>query len=331
MANNNYLIYGDDHRVDQEDLEQLMRKAEKLLEIRNKRFLKKRAKTRKQPSVKESKRPQEELQDILQETPEQADKETTSEEKKKSRSIVPIIILLMLLIGIALLTTCLFLKQDMQNSENTSNEVQINDVDSPQPVTVVKEEHVITTPVLKGYLASPDPDKEYELGETLSIAKVINEETSNYLDFAIQEIKKYQDDPEYDYVQGVSEKRARIGSDMETLKDYEPVYAAFGGYSYIRAAEDRMTNVASLYDELNDEKNDDDLIRAVNRYIENENVLTENAKAALIEYLNENEVDYELTTATIKYDSMQFEKEDEGQIQEGTETGETDKEESIYK
>ena len=326
MTNNNYLIYGDDHRVDQEDLEQLMRKAEKLLEIRNKRFLKKRAKTRKQPSVKESKRPQEELQDILQETPEQADKETTSEEKKKSRSIVPIFILVMLLIGIALLTAYLFLKQDMQNPENSNDEVQINAVDSPQPVTDVEEASLMIEPVLDGYLTSPDPDKEYELGETLSIAKTINEETSNYLDYAIQEIKKYQDDPEYDYVQGLSENRARIEIDIETLKDYEPVYAAFGGYSYIRAAEDRMTNVASLYAELNDEKNDDDLIRAVNRYIENENVLTENAKAALIEYLNDNDVDYELTTATIKYDSLQYEKKDEDQIQEGTETGEADRE-----
>ena len=184
---------------------------------------------------------------------------------------------------------------------------------------------------MNGYLAPPDTDKEYELGETLSIAKVINEETSNYLDFAIQEIKKYQDDPEYDYVQNLSENRARIDSDMETLKDYEPVFAVFGGYSYIRAAEDRMTNVASLYDELNEEKNDDELIRTVNRYIENENILTENAKAALITYLNDNDVDYELTTATIKYDSLQFEKKDEDQIQEGTETGETDKEENMYK
>lgn len=331
MANNNYLIYGDDHRVDQEDLEQLMKKAEKLLEIRNNRILKKRAKIRKKLPVKESNQPQEELQDILQETPEPAEKGNTSEGKKKSRSIVPIIILLMLLIGIALLITYLFLKQDTQNSQGTNDEVQINDVDSPQPVTSEEEAYVITTPVLNGYLAPPDTDKEYELGETLSIAKVINEETSNYLDFAIQEIKKYQDDPEYDYVQNLSENRARIDSDMETLKDYEPVFAVFGGYSYIRAAEDRMTNVASLYDELNEEKNDDELIRTVNRYIENENILTENAKAALITYLNDNDVDYELTTATIKYDSLQFEKKDEDQIQEGTETGETDKEENMYK
>ena len=61
-------------------------------------------------------------------------------------------------------------------------------------------------------------------------------------------------------------------------------------------------NTAALYNDLDNEMDDEELIRMVNRYIENENVLTENAKTALIEYLNDNDVDYELTTATINYD-----------------------------
>ena len=241
------------------------------------------------------------------------------------------ILLLLTIISIVLLAGYLVLKYNSRQSETAEEQIPMSSLVSPGRAVKTAGPYATAAPITEGYIAPADLEKEYELGETLSIAKMINEKISDYLDKAIREIRQYQEDPEYDYVQALPENRARISRDLETLKDYESVFAVYGGYSYVRAAEDRLVNAATLYNDLDNEMDDEELIRMVNRYIENENVLTENAKAALIEYLNENDVDYELETATIKDDSMQFEKETEDQIQEGTETGETDKEESIYK
>lgn len=329
---NEYLVYGDDYRVEQEKLDELAEKADQLMEIRSRAVGKMREKNRviPQPSLDDPKyadNSAEELGDIEDETPsevpvpepEKSDTEDKKTKKSKKKPKPLLFIILGVVLAAIVLTALSLLKKPKDSAtENVINN-NTNVTETETPDSTVEEDPKNTeapepTPAAsaspaatEGYLKLIDESKEYALSDTLAFAKSINDVTQNYLNKAVDEVVAYQRDQTKIIKEDLATLRTMLDYDIETLKTYETMFDTYGGVDYIRNAEARLDNVAAMYDAIGEDfASTADLVNKANEYITTENTYAQKAKDSLISYLDSNKVVYHLEDDQINYDSMQF-------------------------
>lgn len=308
-----YLVYGDDDRVEQEKLKDLSDLADDLLTA----------------DTKKTARPADDLEDIEDElmTSDTAEPDSEEEHTEDMPAAKPgkpklkptkffwimigfVVVFIIGIIFVLVVSSGKPKKSDSPVSTPAASETAEAEKTAEPEKTEAPEKSAapITEPVNKeGYLKAVDKSKVYTLSESLAFAKTINDTTKDYLTYAISVVSDYQKDQTVDIEKQLSVKKEMLGYDIATLKTYETMFDTYSGGDYIRVAEDRLNNVKGLYDAaVADYSTVNDLIVKINEYIEKENTNAEEAKNKLIAYLNTNGVTYHVDDAQISYDELQF-------------------------
>lgn len=309
-----YLVYGDDDRVEQEKLKDLSEIADDLLSV----------------TPKKNEKPTEGLEDIEEDLleekkdniEEKEDQEAPSENPKKPKLKptkffwVLISIIAVFFLAVTLTVCSSAKKKETSDTPDATNEpVTTETADAQETVepTASAEPAAsatadITEAVNKeGYLKAIDKNHVYTLSESLAFAKTINDTTKDYLTYAVDTVSKYQKDQEVNIKEQLSVKKEMLGYDVDTIKTYETMFDTYGGGDYIRTAEERLQNVKEMYDAvIGDYATVNDLVVKTNEYISKENEKAEQARTNLITYLNTNNVTYHVDDSQISYDELQF-------------------------
>lgn len=332
----NYLIYGDDNRIKNENLDDLASRADEMLAIQKGKLIETRYKNRKKgkKKFKQGEFAQHvsgDLSDIRAETPVEnaetlspasssentAKQDTTpaasrnpSEEtlekgnkpKKRLKKWVLIVIAALLAMFLAALLWMLFGSAGVPRA-----------IEEPSPTPSVSALSATPTPaasytvnISEGYLPEVSLDKTYSLSETLTLAKALNDTSTTYLDHIVDVVQRAGDNQDVNVDQELAEDRARLGYDMVRLENYEHAFDPYHGIPFVRAAVARMENINEMYGSISNNMTAEDMVTTANRYIENENALADSSKKELIDYLTFNEVQYTEEGDEIRYDTNQF-------------------------
>ena len=340
-----YFIYGDDERVQGENLDELASKVDGLMGIRKERILKEREKNKKKPKKNLNNgnfvsHVTAELRDVEAEEagirggsdpflndidnytevqePEQKKRPKKKEKKERKKlkvwpiilAVLAVLLLLALLFGIFAPKVGLPGFADLLGSgSETQNEV----VNTPAPTEDTEDYSVY---VSEGFLSDIDVSREYDLEESVGYAKGINDITTKYLDDMIDVINRKKTDETVNVEKEIAINKAKIELDTTRLYAYENIFSTHHGNAYIKAAETRMENIRAMYNSVSNSMTLEELVEVVNGYIQSENTLSDNSKTELMDFLDFNGVEYQLVGDEIKYDSAQFRKTAE----EGEET-----------
>lgn len=343
---NTYFIYGDDDRVQGENLDELAAKVDNLMGIRKERILKERKKNKKKPKKRIRNENfvshvTAELRDVeaeeegstirgamddpfLHDVDQYNEEDYEEPKKRKTRdlniewkpwyTIVAVVLGLLLL---ALLYGLLAPKLGLPTIGFGGGG------DKPAATSADPDKTADTTDysvyVSEGMLEDIDISKEYSLEEAVGYAKNINDITTAYLDEMITVINNRKEDDSVNVEQELAVNKAKIEVDTSRLYAYENVFLSHHGAAYIKAAQTRMENIRSMYGSVKNSMTLEELVETVNGYIQTENQLSETSKTELMDFLNFNKVEYELIGDEIKYDSAQFKTEEPAEGEEGTE------------
>ncbi len=316
-----YLVYGDDDRIEQENLKDLSALADDLLIV----------------DQKKNEKPVDGLEDIeedlLEESKEQDDSEETDEnssETPQKPNLKPTKLFWVLVgcVVVFFLGIILVISNASHKNDGTSETTSTTNPETTETADAEAQETIAptTTPEpsasatadsseavnKEGYLKAIDKSHVYTLSESLAFAKTVNDTTKDYLTYAVSVVSNYQSDQKIDIKEQLSVKKEMLGYDVETIKTYETMFDTYGGGDYIRVAEERLSNVKEMYDAIvQDYATVNDLVVKTNEYISKENEKAEQAKTNLIAYLNTNNVTYHVDDSQISYDELQFAQGDE--------------------
>ena len=328
----NYLIYGDDNRIKNENLDDLALRADEMLAIQKGKLIESRYKNRKKGKKKFkpgdfAQHVSGDLSDIRAENTDNLSPASSSETsvekntsldasrdlsgekpeegkkpKKRLKKWVLIVIAALLAMFLAALLWMLF---------GGTREPQVNE--EPSPTASVSALAATPTPaasytvsISEGYLPEVSLDKTYSLSETLTLAKALNDTSTTYLDHIVDVVQRAGDSQDVNVDQELAEDRARLSYDMVRLENYEHAFDPYHGISFVRAAVARMENINEMYGSISNNMTAEDMVTTANRYIENENTLADSSKKELIDYLTFNEVQYTEEGDEIRYDTNQF-------------------------
>lgn len=316
-----YLVYGDDDRVEQENLKDLSALADALLTV----------------DQKKNEKPVDGLEDIEDDLLEEPVKQEEDEEGDESPSQTPqkpnlkptkLFWVLAGCVAVFLLGIILVISNASRKNDGTSEATSTTTSEPTEAADAGAQETIAptTTPEpsssanadtseavnKEGYLKAIDKNHAYTLSESLAFAKTVNDTTKDYLTYAVNVVSSYQSDQTVDIKEQISVKKEMLGYDVETIKTYETMFDTYGGGDYIRVAEERLSNVKEMYDAITqDYATVNDLVVKTNEYISKENENADKAKTNLIAYLNTNSVTYHVDDSQISYDELQFAQGDE--------------------
>lgn len=328
----NYLIYGDDNRIKNENLDDLASRADEMLAIQKGKLIESRYKNRKKgkKKFKQGEFAQHvsgDLSDIRAESTENLSPASSSEPpvekntspaasqdssekkpeeekkpKKRLKRWVLIVIASLLAMFLAALLWMLF---------GSAGVPRVNEEPSPTPsasalAATPTPAASYTVSISEGYLPEVSLDKTYSLSETLSLAKDLNDTSTTYLDHIVDVVQRAGDSQDVNVDQELAEDRARLSYDMVRLENYEHAFDPYHGIPFVRAAVARMENINEMYGSISNNMTAEDMVTTANRYIENENTLADSSKKELIDYLTFNEVQYTEEGDEIRYDTNQF-------------------------
>lgn len=328
----NYLIYGDDNRIKNENLDDLALRADEMLAIQKGKLIESRYKNRKKGKKKFkpgdfAQHVSGDLSDIRAESTDNLSPASSSENpaekntsldasrdlsgekpeegkkpKKRLKKWVLIVIAALLAMFLAALLWMLF---------GGTRAPQTNE--EPSPTASVSALAATPTPaasytvsISEGYLPEVSLDKTYSLSETLTLAKALNDTSTTYLDHIVDVVQRAGDSQDVNVDQELAEDRARLSYDMVRLENYEHAFDPYHGIPFVRAAVARMENINEMYGSISNNMTAEDMVTTANRYIENENTLADSSKKELIDYLTFNEVQYTEEGDEIRYDTNQF-------------------------
>lgn len=314
-----YTVYGDDERVEKEELDELSSEIDDILATNNKK--KKSTKTDNRETSRVSLADElneynvskdEDEQEVFEETTnENVDKDSDVAEKK-SFPKAAIFAIVAILLAITMVMSAFILKSIPTDSEvDTPSEtttVEPEKTSIPEPtIETTPEIEVTVDPSTLGKLDAINSNKVYSLAETLTFARDINGATKEYLSAATSTVKEKQDDMDgVNVSEKLSENKTLLERDIKTLETYETMFDSYGGKGYLDATKERLNNVLNMYDAVSGSfSSATDLVNKTNEYIRKENELNLTMKDALKTLLDTNSVDYYEENNQIIYDENQ--------------------------
>lgn len=327
-----YILYGDDNRVEQEQLEDLAAETDDLLANNSRRRKKQQSKntvpnvlddindldfsdstdmdsTQEMPQITEEE-PANDQKTPDSTTPPAQPNDNTPEEPKKNSMVVPIVILVVVILVMLLVIFALVGKsQDRRGTADSDTELAIvptqETVSTPEPTTETTETPEVTTESSSdavGYMSTVDRSHRYTVGETLKYAENINSAALSYLNSLTKAVANNTDSSSASLHDQLDEKQKMLNSDIDTLKSYETMFSSYSGAKYISSCEARFNNIKDMYAAaLQEYPTSTDRINAVNALINKENGLAENSKTNLKNYLDVNKIQYTEENNELKY------------------------------
>lgn len=309
---NNKPIYGDNDQMIYEELIKNEKDINAMVDIATERALKKRSTTyKKNKKVKDdtvnSGKKREPLKDMDAETfdlsvdsdllPNAVSDASKKKEKKKGKGRAIIVALILIFLSVGAYFGYPYAKPHIEGfitKINNGNQPSITDktilptaiptIDpTTTPLATVEVEETI-----EGRLSSKE-DKEYSVEETLEKADVFNTNLITYYN-------EYTNSVVTDTFEAAITKAKRyeqmVTADRNVLMEYTDVFATVGGGDFLNTVIDRYNNAINMFAALTSSVDKSNMMANMNIYIQQENYLSGDSKASLIEFLTTNNIEY---------------------------------------
>ena len=291
---NNYLIYGDDDREQVENIDEIAKGLDELINKEREKEIKKRLKKKgkKKTATKNNVNyvtpVKEDLLDINDDvsTPDVAESTTKAEDKKEAKETSE---KKKTNWGIWVLTACLAIiaasigtvlynrfKTPTLPSEPVATEVTVVD-EQPSQIT-------------GGRLVAYNPIDGEDVNASLVAASNINAVIESYYRDIIDVAKNYKEGESL--TSKVADYKQLVQLDTDSLETYKDLFTAHDGSSYFEVSKQRLGNVSSMLDSYTDGVDKSTLYTVANNFIRKENSLSAEARQALIYYLDRNNIYY---------------------------------------
>lgn len=225
-----------------------------------------------------------------------------NQKKKKNKNLINILFFLIVVIGFGLLFGYTYF----------SNEIEL---------LLGGNETIVTDTLNKGDLSNSGQDIDYSindltydvklstvenlskatLAESLEYLAEFNKATTGHLKDITNEVVLHKSEKNRSIENEMQEIQSAIKKDIETIKTYKKVFIKFGDVEVITKVIARLENAHSYAGAIKNNMTEKAMAECANLYIEEEQLLNQSFVNELANYLEINDVTYEIKDTSIKY------------------------------
>lgn len=225
-----------------------------------------------------------------------------NQKKKKNKNFINILFFLIVMIGFVLLFGYTYFSSEIEllfggnetiatntlNQEDLSNSGQSIDYNIDDLTYDVK-------------LNTAENLSKATLAESLEYLSEFNKATTGHLKDITNEVVLHKAEKNRSIENEMQEIRVAIKKDIETIKTYKKVFIKFGDVEVITKVIARLENAHSYAGAIKNNMTEKAMAECANLYIEEEQSLNQSFVNELANYLELNDVTYEIKDTSIKY------------------------------